>query len=186
MARNIGEVCFSPASSERTFDLQCYSATGWFGQAFTENVMESLAFDYKKGVKWWCIDGGTQLLVKGVKALKDRQGRSVNSKIELGKEVVAVAYEASADGESKMRVKMAGEAKPRYYATVFDTTTLAALQRMDLGGLNLPFAAKTAIRSLHYDTSTKVGIKFKNMWWITDCGIKKAGLAKTDMPLRVW
>lgn len=121
--------------------------------------MESLAFDYEAGVKWWCIDGGTQLLVKGVKALKDTQGRSIGSKIELGKVVTAVTYEAQAEGELKTTVKINGDA-PRHYATVFNTTTLAALQRMDLEGLNLPFAAKTAIRSLHYDTSTKIGIKF--------------------------
>lgn len=85
-----------------------------------------------------------------------------------------------------MVVRVAREESPRYYSTVINTTTLAALQKMDLIKLELPFATKTAIRSLRYDTSTKVGIKFKEPWWITKCGITQGGLGKTDMPLRVW
>lgn len=57
---------------------------------------------------------------------------------------------------------------------------------MDIRGLHLPYASKTAILSLHYDTSTKVGIRFNKMWWRDECGINKAGLGKTDLPLRVW
>ena len=65
-----------------------------------------------------------------------------------------------------MDVTVRGEVKARKYAAVFNTTTLACLQRMDLTGLELLYEQKDAIRSLHYDTASKVGMKFKYPWWI--------------------
>ena len=88
-------------------------------------------------------------------------------------------------GEDIVAVQVYGEEKPRYYASIVNTTTLAALQKMDLLGLKLPYTTKTAIRSLRYDPSTKIAIKFKTPWWIEKFGIK-GGLGKTDMPLRTW
>jgi hypothetical protein len=45
---------------------------------------------------------------------------------------------------------------------------------------------KSAIRILRYDTSTKVGIKFKTMWWKEkEFDITLGGVAKTDLPIRV-
>lgn len=70
---------------------------------------------------------------------------------------------------------------PRRYSTVFNTTTLACLQRMDLRGTGLSFAQKEAIRALKYDTSCKIAIRFKTNWW------KRAGIvcgeAATDLPI---
>ena len=49
------------------------SATGWFDMAFTENILESLDFDYghsersqnlDQKVTWKCIDGGTEVLTE--------------------------------------------------------------------------------------------------------------------------
>lgn len=51
-------------------------------------------------------------------------------------------------------------------------------------GLELLYEHKHALRSLHYDTASKVGMQFKYAWWIT-YGIE-GGLGKTDMPLRCW
>ena len=56
---------------------------------------------------------------------------------------------------------------------------------MDLSGLNLNWGTKQAIRSLGYGASCKVGIRFKNLWWIKSLGIHQGGVAKTDLPLRV-
>lgn len=156
--------------------------------------MESLAFEYEQGniIKWWCINGGTQKLVKGMKENKlSKNEEPLGDKILLGKEVTAIAYDENEKTELKMKVWVRGEneAQPRKYATVFNTTTMAALQQMDLTGLSLPYASKTAIRTLHYDTSTKVGIRFKTKWWMdpkVGININEAGLGKTDLPLRVW
>lgn len=84
-----------------------------------------------------------------------------------------------------MEIKVYGESKIRQYATVFNTTTLASLQRMDLRGAELHPAQKDAIRSLHYDSSAKVAIRFDHPWWLSKCGISSGGTAVTDLPLRV-
>ncbi len=53
---------------------------------------------------------------------------------------------------------MDGEEEERRYFTVLATPTLACLQRMDLMGLELLYEQKDALRSLHYDTASKVGM----------------------------
>jgi len=73
----------------------------------------------------------------------------------------------------------------RDYFAVFNSTTLGALQRMDLKDAKLRYGTKQAIRSLGYGASCKVGMKFKNAWWKIENNITQGGLAKTDRPLRV-
>ena len=103
------------------------------------------------------------------------------TKDDLGKRVTKIKHNKS---EKNMEVKVFGEEASRKYMTVFATPTLACLQRIDLTELELLYEQKDAIRSLHYDTASKVGMKFKEPWWI-DLGIE-GGLGKTDMPLRTW
>ena len=92
---------------------------------------------------------------------------------------------AGVPASSSIDITVRGEPEARKYAAVFNTTTLACLQRMDLTKLELLYEQKDAIRSLHYDTASKVGMKFKNPWWI-NYGINQGGLGKTDMPIRTW
>ena len=185
----------------------CYSATGWFDQAFTENVLESLAFEYINkrdadesddseiekywrnelgipNVQWWCLEGGTEELVHRLKA------KLPADKIFLKHRVKKMSLESGARIDSRrMRVvlnKGKDDDEVRNYSAVINSTTLAALQKMDLTSLDLPYGMKAAIRSLRYDSSTKVGIKFKKPWWITENKIENGGLGKTDMPLRIW
>ncbi|KAI0139833.1 hypothetical protein GGR57DRAFT_509562 [Xylariaceae sp. FL1272] len=174
------------------------SATGWFDQAFSENVLESLAFEYtsehdetdnpdpkKKGkdVDWFYIENGTYKLTMNVL-------EKLNKKPEMGKLVTAMTLVGEEGEEKKIAVAVRGEPQPREYDTVFNTTTFGALQKMDLTGLELPYAMKSAIRSLRYDTSTKVAIQFDKPWWIQENRIPggldgiKGGLGKTDLPLR--
>ena len=165
-----------------------------YDQGFSEGVIDSLDFDYfteylrpDKKVNWKCIDGGTSLLTDAMRAtLRTSQ---TDEQI-LGKQVTSIALrrvEAQGDvpASSAMDVTVRGEVKARNYAAVFNTTTLACLQRMDLTGLELLYEQKDAIRSLHYDTASKVGMKFKYPWWIK-YGIDQGGLGKTDMPIRTW
>ena len=165
-----------------------------YDQGLSEGVIDSLDFDYfteylrpDKQVEWKCIDGGTSLLTDAMRAtLRTPQG----DEQMLGKQVTSIALrrvEATVDvpTSSVIDVTVRGEAEARNYAAVFNTTTLACLQRMDLTGLELLYEQKDAIRSLHYDTASKVGMKFKKPWWI-NYGIDQGGLGKTDMPIRTW
>ncbi|EAQ83519.1 hypothetical protein CHGG_09923 [Chaetomium globosum CBS 148.51] len=165
------------------------TSTNLFDQAFSESVMDSFDFDNPQpgGVKWYCIEGGTSLLTDAMHA-------GLRTQVTTGKRVEAISIERNTieekDGkltidDGNMSVKCAGEAEPRRgYSTVFTTTSLGCLGRMDLRSLELHPSQKDAIRSLHYDHSVKVALKFTYPWWIVDCGITQGGVASTDLPLR--
>ena len=171
-----------------------FSGSGLYDQGFSEGVFDSLDFDYytyyvqgddpSKKVKWHCIDGGTSLLPEAMLVqLKDR-----SPKVKFSHRVKSIALQRDGPpilGSSEIKVKVNDEKEPRKYAAVFNTTTLACLQRIDLTGLELLYEQKDAIRSLHYDTASKVGMKFSTNWWMK-YGIVQGGLGKTDMPLRTW
>ena len=173
------------------------TSTNLFDQAFSESVLDSFDFDYPLSdddedgddpkpdpkpdppqVQWYCIDGGTSLLTD---AMRD----GLSTKVQTGKRVEAIAIDRKNTNDGNMSVKCAGEKDPRRgYSTVFSTTTLGCLGRMDLHTLELHPSQKDAIRSLHYDSSVKVAIKFTYPWWIVDCGITEGGVASTDLSLR--
>lgn len=159
--------------------FETLSATGLFDQSLTESVLDSLDFDYpQQPVEWCCIDGGGSLLVE--KFLE-----RIESKPQLGKQVTSIAIDRSETNDHNMFVHVRSEPAPRKYSTVFNTTSLACMQRMDLSAAELHPAQKEAIRSLHYDTSAKVAVKFSYPWWRVKCGVTAAGVASTDLPLRL-
>ena len=210
----------SPLEPGQNCSLQKRSATSWFDQAFTENVLETLAFEYgdtplkdtkenssklpaagnfysagekivgkdgsylKEG-KWYCIEGGTEELTKTLE-------RQFEDKISRGKRVVKMALSRKMPEAQHTMVIDAIDTNTgrlevsRHYSAIINTTTLAALQKVDLTEMELTYGLKAAIRSLRYDTSTKVAIQFEYPWWITKRQIKRGGLGKTDMPLRTW
>ena len=156
------------------------TSTNLFDQAFSESVMDSCDFDGCDGaeVQWHCVQGGTG---KVIEAMEKR----IRGKVETGKRVNKMALDRSSKSEGNMNVHVAGEAGPRDgYMTVFNTTTLGCLSRMDTSGLELHSAQKEAIRSLHYDESAKVALQFSYPWWIVDCGIREGGCSSTDLPIR--
>ena len=174
-------------------ELTEYRATGWYNQSLTETVMDILDFDYdeeKAGA--WCIDGGTQQLA-------DLMAARLNKKPEFYKQVVAIdaltknvqtgdakPKKASDLGPVTLKIQQKNDLiETRDYFAVFNSTTLGALQRMDLKKAGLLYGTKQAIRSLGYGASCKVGMKFRTRWWTRLFGINKAGLGKTDLPLRV-
>lgn len=61
-------------------------------------------------------------------------------------------------------MKVDGKEGMQRYMTVFATPTLACLQRIDLMDLELLSEHKDAVRLLHYDTASKVGMQFKYAW----------------------
>ncbi|KAL8696600.1 MAG: hypothetical protein Q9224_002713, partial [Gallowayella concinna] len=154
-------------------------ATGLFDLAFTEAVMDSIAFDYgPEEEEWKSVDGGTTLMTE---AMVDM----LKTKPTYNKRVTRIALDRKVEGENKMAVVSNYDEAPRYYTSVINTTTLACLQRIDITDLELSPTVKIAIRTLHYDSSTKAAIKFDHPWWITKCGIKSGGVANTDLPIRV-
>lgn len=154
------------------------TASGLFDQAFSESVMDSFDFagPREDTIKWYCIDGGSSLLTRAME-------KTIKQPVQHGKRVRK--YNQNPD-TNEITVSVAGEPEGsrQDYTTVFNTTSLPCLQRMDLTGLDLHPSQKCAIRSLDYDDSAKVAIKFSYPWWITKCGITRGGEASTDTPLR--
>ncbi|KAL8726335.1 MAG: hypothetical protein Q9166_006783 [cf. Caloplaca sp. 2 TL-2023] len=155
------------------------SATGLFNLAFTEAVMDSIAFDYgPEEEEWKSVEGGTTVLTE---AMVDM----LKTKPTYNKRVTRIALDRTRDGENKMAVLANYDEPTRYYTSVINTTTLACLQRIDITDLEFSQTVRIATRALNYDSSTKVAIKFDKPWWITKCGIKSGGVANTDLPIRV-
>ena len=162
---------------ELTSLLHNSSASGLYDQSFAESVLDSLDFDYGPDVNWFCIDGGTSKLAEAMCG-------DIKTQPTLNKAVTRIALNREGGSKTTLSIDINGSSHPTKYDTVFNTTTLACAQRMDLIHAELSSAQKDALRGLHYDASTKVAIKFKTAWWITKCGITKAGVASCDLPLR--
>ncbi|KAK0757469.1 hypothetical protein N5P37_010194 [Trichoderma harzianum] len=152
------------------------TGTNLFDQAFSESVIDSFDFDNPTKPEWYCIEGGTSLLV-------DAMEETLVHKVQNNKRVDAISIDLDAPDDGNMSVRIGGKDYSGY-STVFNTTALGCLDRMDLRGLNLHPTQVDAIRCLHYDNSTKVALKFSYPWWIKDCGITCGGAASTDLPLR--
>ncbi|KAI4864526.1 hypothetical protein F4820DRAFT_470475 [Hypoxylon rubiginosum] len=175
-----------PAGEQRQYDYFSVqwmetqdTSTSLFDQAFSESVVDSFDFDNPEGdVDWFCIEGGTSLLT-------DAMARGVSQPVQTGKRVDAISIDYASPDNGNMSVQCAGEPEPRAgFSSVFNTTSLGCLGRMDLRGLELHPSQKDAIRCLHYDDSVKVALKFSYPWWIVDCDITQGGVSTTDLPLR--
>lgn len=165
--------------------------TGWYNQALSEAVLEELDFDLPKdgSKQFWCIDGGAQKIAELMRAKVKKQ-----SSIRFNSQVTAINANAADRADQKKFVPMTltvnktGEktsTEEKYFA-VFNSTTLGALQRMNLKDAGLLWGTKQAIRALGYGASCKVAIKFKTPWWqLPPFNINKGGVSRTDLPLRV-
>ncbi|KAI7759775.1 hypothetical protein LZL87_009098 [Fusarium oxysporum] len=160
--------------------------TGWYGQSLTECVLEELYFHTPdmdddpttKDIQyWWCIDGGAQEIAKRM-AMKVRERIEYNTKVQSIDAQVQLRRERKAGQYTPMKIKTTitdpktkkVETKDREYFAIFNSTTLAALQRMELSDAGLSW----------------VGMKFRTAWWQTDpFNIAKCGVSRTDLSLRV-
>jgi len=142
-------------------------------------VLEYLDFD--PVARWWCVEGGTTEIATKMQATIKEQNA-----IQFGKSVTAISYNNSNPQNLQVDVTVDGEASVRTYDAVFNSAPLGAMQHMQLEGLNLEWGMKSAIRSLGYGASCKVGIRFDTMWWMDPNGlaITQGGQAKTDLPIR--
>ncbi|KAH7411155.1 L-amino acid oxidase [Cadophora sp. MPI-SDFR-AT-0126] len=149
-------------------------ASNTLDHGFTDNLMDN----YISSVPDVVVDGDAESASKA---------DQVNVRPQLEKRekrVTAISIDRTTDDlDTGMLVQVSGEDNTRRYSTVFNTTTLACAQRMDLRGAGLSFAQNEATRVLKYDTSCKIAMRVKTNWW------KKAGIiggeAATDLPIRL-
>lgn len=175
MVRNI---CIVGHLSFLSSILIIFSATGWYNQSLAETVLESLDFEADD---FRCLLGGAQQIAYGM-------AKTLKKQPEYNMEVSAIdATRSQQEGITRLKInnRLCSETEYRDYYAVFNSTTLGALQRMDLTKAGLSYGTKQAIRSLGYGASCKVAMKFKTGWWMKEPYNIKGGLGKTDLPLRV-
>jgi len=160
-----------------TFD----SATNLYDEALTESVMDSLDFDFKPGVSWYCIQGGAGKIA-------DAMASKLSQKIQYGKRVTVIAPVANGSSiATSVNVTIADENSPRNYSHVISTMPFSCLRIVDTTACGFDWTFQTAIRALHYDSSVKVAIKFSNRWWENinlPKGPHVGGVSSTDRPTR--
>lgn len=88
-------------------------------------------------------------------------------------------------------VVVKGETQCRRYSHVVTTIPFGALRMVDTEYCHFSWDLQSAIRTLSYDSATKIGIKFKERWWEKPSSEEKTaapqlgGVSKTDRPTRV-
>ncbi len=92
---------------------------------------------------------------------------------------------ASTDKFRSLAVTVDGDRIPRVYAHVISTIPLGMMRLVDTRACGFSYALKEAIRTLRYDASVKVAIKFTKRWWEEAPYNQKGGQSKTDRPTRV-
>ncbi|KAK7421614.1 hypothetical protein QQX98_002081 [Neonectria punicea] len=172
--------------------------TGWYDQALSECVLDELDFatpEQEEGKPkrnfWYCVDGGGQRIAR-------LMAEKVKKPVQLNSQVVAINANVSKRRDPNTYVPMTldikrtnpgskqADVRKEDYFAVLNSTTLPALQRMNLKDAGLLWGTKQAIRSLGYGASCKVAIKFSTPWWqIEPFNINKGGLSRTDLPVRV-
>ncbi|KAI0398886.1 hypothetical protein F4802DRAFT_591631 [Xylaria palmicola] len=146
-----------------------------FNSAFSEYVIDAIDFAAEN---WWCVEDGTETFVKNI-------WKQLQTKPHTNKKVTRIAKDPrTRTSRRTMVVNVQDEEEDRHYDTVFCTPTLGCIQKMDLTQAQLNWGQKCAVRALTYGPSTKVAIKFSRPWWITECGITKAGVGSTDEFIR--
>ncbi|KAF2094596.1 hypothetical protein NA57DRAFT_68625 [Rhizodiscina lignyota] len=166
----------------------------WYDQAHSENVFESLDFDYaydpSKGPwPFYCVLGGAQELAKRME--KPLQGQK--PQYAMKSTAISTYNTSSSPNDQGINLTVSnsqGSGDPtvetKQYNVLFNSTTLACLQQMDLSTAGVNYGTKQATRSLGYGPSAKVAIKFKTAWWIHSLQppITSGGLGHSDLMIR--
>lgn len=135
-----------------------------------ESIIDYFDFNYNPIAHWRCVQGGTSVFT-------DKMCTTLQTQPTLNTRITSVTIDSTISGDANVTVS--GIALPESpisqpavlgsYNAVFNTTTLSCLQRVDLTGVGLSYEQKVAIRSLHYDVSAKVAIRFSCAWWRKYC-----------------
>ncbi len=120
--------------------------------SLSQATLEAWIFDETPLDSWTCVEGGMDRIINGmVKILKNP--------VLTSKRVTGL----KPGGSGSVRVAI-DDAEERGYAHVINTAPLGAINTMDMTGLNLDYAKKSAIRQLRYDPAGKIGMSFKTRW----------------------
>ncbi|EPQ57024.1 amine oxidase [Gloeophyllum trabeum ATCC 11539] len=152
-------------------------STGSYDRAFTETVLDSVAFEFPgdKEYSWYCFDGGSSVLPKKMEEL-------LGTPITFNARVNRLVGAPDTPG---VFLTVDGEIAPRTYSSVFCTAPLPCLNTMDLENCGLDYATWNAIRELQYGPSTKIGILFSKPWWQDlSTGPISGGQSYTDLMIR--
>ncbi|PBK92484.1 hypothetical protein ARMGADRAFT_930202 [Armillaria gallica] len=171
------------------------TGTGLFDMAFTEMVIDDLQFDWPTGSamkfggdgaaesdgSWHCLAGGSEAFINAmVSKISDP------TQIKYNKRVTSIT--PTANGTKPLSVTYGGSGGAKAsteYDYVISTIPLPALRFVDLDGCNLSYAQLEGMRTLRYDSSCKVGIRFSSRWWQTlATGSITGGQTKTDRVVR--
>ncbi|KAJ2916960.1 hypothetical protein MD484_g3434, partial [Candolleomyces efflorescens] len=169
------------------------TGTGLFDMAFSEMVIDDLQFDWPAGSalkfggsgarefdgSWHCLAGGSEVFINAmVSKIPDP------TKIQYNKRVTSIT--PTEDGKPiSVTYSSGGASASTKYDYVISTIPLPALRFVDLDGCNLSYAQLEGMRTLRYDSSCKVGIRFSSRWWQTlSTGSIQGGQTKTDRVVR--
>ncbi|KAF5512397.1 putative bifunctional amine oxidase [Colletotrichum aenigma] len=149
-------------------------ATGHYDMySMSQAVLEQWIFSSADINNWSLINGGMDMLTKGMTLVAKTKPILNNKVTDIRK---------NSDGTLKVVVNGSQEFD---YAHVISTVPLGALQIINTTELDLSYSQKSAIRTLQYDPSTKIGLKFKSRWWEKlSTGPFKGGQSFTDLPIR--
>ncbi|KAG7091713.1 hypothetical protein E1B28_008114 [Marasmius oreades] len=157
-----------PTSVINWLETMTYS-TGWFDRAFSETVLEALAFaeGLPKPAEFRCVKDGSQRVTdKMVELLKTKFKDSVA--IYTGKPVASVTYDPP---DQSLSVTWKDSTNPNTghtssgYSQVVLTISPQSMRQMDLSTCRLDYGQRNALRMLQPGPSIKIGMKFKRNWW---------------------
>ena len=171
------------------------TSTGLFDQAFSETIIDYCDFAATKTTPpkpWIRLEGGMAVLTDHMRDSVIGQGApkitGPGANLQLNTAVTSMQ-----DNGETISVTTLGtttsQSSSKNYATVFNSTALACLERMDLSGLKLDDDTLTMIRCLSYDRASKVAIKFSKNWWTPLLKTKSGGsyvyggVSSSDLPI---
>ncbi|KAK2040867.1 L-amino acid oxidase [Colletotrichum somersetense] len=127
-------------------------ATGHYDMmSMSQAVLEQWIFDSADIDKWTLINGGMDMLTKGMNLIVKNKPVLRNRVTDIKKNV---------DGTLKIVVNGTQEYS---YAYVISTVPLGALQAINMTELDLSYFENNAIRTLNYDPSSKGGQSFTDL-----------------------
>ncbi|KAK7736007.1 hypothetical protein SLS63_003525 [Diaporthe eres] len=149
-------------------------ATGHYDMySLPQSILEEWVFQSAGFANWTCIRGGMDMITKGMTLV-------LKSKPKMHNKVTDIR--AGSKGALKVIVNHTVEHE---YPHVISTVPLGPLQAINMTELKLGYFRNNAIRTLNYDPSTKIGIKFKTRWWENlTSGAFQGGQSFTDLPIR--
>ncbi|KAF8183763.1 hypothetical protein K438DRAFT_1599145 [Mycena galopus ATCC 62051] len=170
------------------------TATGLYDGAFVESTMDAMDFGSPTASRnagivnpteleypWVCIDGGADHLTQ-------RMVDKISPKPATGMRVTKIASTSSGEMDVVYQAED-GQTHEKTFSQVICTVPLGCLAAIEIPENDLSYMQRMAIRSLQYDTSTKIALKFESRWWEDPevmgkgCEIR-GGSSSTDLPIR--